>query len=187
MTLLLVLAYVAVAALLLNLCVASPWNASVKAGAIALVSLFYGATWFGIGSLQGWPTRQPMPEDFRVHWIAIDEPDKRTGSDGAIYFWLRALDEAELPTGEPRAHVLPYEQETAETARLALEALQGGKRLNGRLTMGLIDPGEADPDEDLASADEPAPSGSADLENRPRFTFREVAPPDLPPKPPTFP
>ena len=54
MSLLLALAYVAVAALLLNLNVTSAWSAPVKAAAIAVVSLLYGGTYLGIRTLEGW-------------------------------------------------------------------------------------------------------------------------------------
>ncbi len=126
MTVVLAICYAAVAALLLNLNVATAWSWRVKAGSIALVTLFYGATWIGLQSLEGWPTSQPVPERFRLQWVAIDEPDKRTGSDGAIYFWVRDLDGEEVAGGEPRAHVVPYDAGTADAAREALALLQGG-------------------------------------------------------------
>lgn len=184
MTVLLALAYAAVAALLLNLGLASAWDPRVKAGVILVVSLLYGGTYLGIRSLEGWPTAEPTPEDFRLHWIAVDEPDKKNGAEGAIYFWLRELDEADRPVGEPRAHVLPFDEETAGAAREALEMLQDGKRLNGRITLGLIDPAEDELDDSPAPRD---PAGQGQLttaEERLLFEFREVPPPDLPPKPP---
>ncbi len=183
MTLLLALAYAVVAALLLNLGLASRWSVRVKAGAVVLVSAFYGASYLGIRALEGWPTGEPLPADFRLQWISVEEPDKVTGSDGAIYFWVRALDEAGLPVGEPRAHTVPYDERTADEARAALEELQGGKRLVGRMTMGLIDPVERDPD--LASTpSEPTGEGSpTGAEERWLLEFREVPLPNLPSKP----
>ena len=184
MSLLLALGFVAVAALLLNLNVASAQSASVKAGAIVVVSVLYGGTYLGVRALEGWPTEEPLPEEFRVHWIAVDEPDKRSGAPGAIYFWVRELDEAGLPRGEPRAHVLSFDEATAEAAREALETLQGGKPLNGELVFG-----DGDSEEDLtdvvANARDPGNRPSlGPTEPRPRFRFREVPPPDLPTKPP---
>jgi hypothetical protein len=179
-TVLLALCYTALAALLLNLNVATAWSWRVKAGSIALVSVFYGATWFGLQALEGWPTAQPLPERFRLQWIAIDEPDKRSGSDGAIYFWVR-LDGDEVAGDEPRAHVVPYDGETADDAREALAMLQGGRRVEGRLTKGLIDTSVEE--SDAPDIGEEA-AGSGGLDDRPRFEFREVPPPDLPAKPP---
>ena len=187
MTVVLAICYAAVAALLLNLNVATAWSWRVKAGSIALVTLFYGATWIGLQSLEGWPTSRPVPERFRLQWVAIDEPDKRTGSDGAIYFWVRGLDGANGANGadgaggEPRAHVVPYDAGTADAAREALALLQGGRRVEGWLTKGPIDPGVEESDAEDAS--ETAP-GSGGVEERPRFEFREVPPPDLPAKSP---
>ncbi len=175
MTLLLALAYAAVAALLLNLGLASPWDPRLKAAAVVAVSLLYGGSYLGVRSLQGWPTSQSTPENFRVHWIAIDEPDKSSATDGAIYFWLRELDDGNLPTGEPRAHVLPFDAETAEAAREALEVLENGKQVNGRITLGILDPAdEASPD-----APRPLARGEGQLggdEARLVFEFREVPP-----------
>ena len=184
MTILLALAYAIIAALLLNLGLAAAWSARVKIGAVLLVSLFYGLTYLGIRALEGWPTGEPVPADFRLHWISIDEPDKATGSDGAIYFWVRSLDEAELPVGEPRAHVVPYDDETAGSAREALEQLQGGKRLNGQMTMNVIEPSEGEPEEASPFSDSSAGNDPEGPEERLIFEFREVPPPTLPSKPP---
>ena len=101
---LLSIAYAAVAALLLNLNLATRYAWWVKGAAIVLVSGLYAGSWSGLSGLMGWATVATMPEDFRVLWIAMDEPDKATKEPGFIYFWVRELDEAGLPVGEPRAH-----------------------------------------------------------------------------------
>ena len=129
MTLLLALGYAAIAALLLHLSIASTWSVRVKVAAIVLVTGFYGVTYAGLRQLEGWPTREPAPAEFRLHWVTVEEPDKQSGADGAIYLWLRALDAAGRPNGEPRAHALSYDEATADAAREAMAALQGGKRL----------------------------------------------------------
>ncbi len=184
MTILLAQAYAIVAALLLNLGLASAWSARVKAGVVVLVSLFYGATYLGIRAIEGWPTGVPLPGDFRLHWISIDEPDKTTGSDGAIYFWVRSLDEARLPVGEPRSHFVPYDQETADAAREALERMEGGKPLNGQMTMRMIDPSEGEPEEASTLGDSSQGNDSHGPEERMIFEFLDVPPPTLPAKSP---
>ena len=84
---LLVLSYVAIAALLLN------WNVSVKAplllkvAAIVLVTACYAFTYFGLREMQGWPTRGALPEHFRLHWIVVDDPDKDT-EDQVVQGWI---------------------------------------------------------------------------------------------------
>ncbi len=184
MTILLALAYAIIAALLLNLGLATAWSARVKVGAVLLVSLFYGMTYLGIRALEGWPTGEPLPGDFRVHWISVDEPDKASGSDGAIYFWVRSLDEAGLPIGEPRAHAVPYDEQTADAAREALARMEGGKRLDGRMTMTVIEPSERDPEEASVLSDAAVGNDPNGPEERLVFEFRDVPPPTLPAKPP---
>ena len=128
----LTLAYAAVAALLLNLNLATRWSAVVKVGAIVVVSGLYVVAWQGHRGLLGWATTEALPQEFRLHWITADEPDKKTGADGTIYYWIRALDEAGLPDGEPRAYRARWTEETAQVAEAALEHLGEGQLLNGR-------------------------------------------------------
>ena len=110
--------------------------------------------------------------------MTVEEPDKQTGADGAIYLWLRGLDEHGRPEGEPRAHALSYDQATADEARKALAALQGGKRLNGHLTRGHMDPSDREDDGDAIP---PGADGDDGAEPS-HFEFLEIPPPDLPPK-----
>ncbi|MCH2173433.1 hypothetical protein MK489_21875 [Myxococcota bacterium] len=182
MSLGLILCYVAVAALLLNLNVASAWGWKVKTGAILLVSALYVVTWFGIQGLEGWPTGNPPPERFRLQWLTIDEPDPSAGEDGAIFFWLRYFDRSGRES-EPRAHVLPYDDSTVRSAREALELLQRGKRVEGRLTMQPIEPNREQPEEQKGGSERTL-STRGGLEDRPHFEFREMPPPDLPAKRP---
>jgi hypothetical protein len=182
MSLALAICYAAIAALLLNLNVASSWSFKVKAAAILLVTAFYGVTWYGIIGLEGWPTREQMPERFQLQWVAIDEPDASHDSDGAIYFWVRHF-EAGGRGGEPRAYAIPYDDPSADAARDALALLQEGKRVEGRMTLQALEPNR-DPDEEEAAsepAEIPAGGGPADL---PAFEFREMPPPELPAKAP---
>ena len=167
-------AYVAVAALLLNLNLATRWSGAVKVGAIVLVSGLYFVAWQGHRGLLGWATSEPLPEEFRVHWITADEPDKKTGADGVIYFWLRTLDEAGLPTGEPRAYRVPWEEAIAKVAEAALEQLGEGQLLNGSRI------------EEVSAASLEAPDARTVYEGEEsgesHFEFIRVIPPPLPPK-----
>ncbi|MFB3107450.1 MAG: hypothetical protein ACE1ZA_21360, partial [Pseudomonadales bacterium] len=56
------IAYAAVAALLLNLNLATRWSGAVKTGAILLVSGLYIGAWQGHQALLGWATPGAMPE-----------------------------------------------------------------------------------------------------------------------------
>ena len=182
MSLGLALCYVAVAALLLNLNVASGWSWKVKAGAIVLVSGLYGFTWLGIQSLEGWPAEEPMPQRFQLQWVAIDEPDPSDRAAGGIYFWIRHF-QANGRTTEPRAYVLPYDDENADSAREALTLLQEGKRIEGRMTMQALEPDATRTADEVEEVDDGRVPGSGPPD-RPRFEFREMPPPDLPPKAP---
>ena len=175
-------AYVAVAALLLNLNLGTRWSLPVKIGAIVAVTGLYAVAWHGHKALMGWASGDPLPDDFRVHWVTIDEPDKETGASSTIYFWVRALDAAGLPEGEPRAYRVPWDEATAEAAEAALAQLESGELLNGRISRQIVDP-DAEPRQ-VEGADYAGDSlASATSGVRPRFEFSRVPPPTLPPKP----
>jgi hypothetical protein len=178
--LLLTLAYVAVAALLLNLNLASRSSRAVKAVAILMVSLLYLGAWHGYRGLVGWPSPDPLPDDFRVLWISIEDPDKVSGEPGAIYYWVRELDAGGLAAGPPRAFSVPWDEDDAEAAQSALDGMEDGETFDGRRTrmpMAQIE------EEHSAIDDEGGVRASLGEEDRrPSFEFVSVAPPTLPAK-----
>lgn len=178
----LTVAYVAVAALLLNLNLATRWNVFVKAGAVVLVTALYAVAWQGHKGLLGWATGESLPDEFRVHWITIDEPDKAAGTAGTIYYWARELDAAGLPHGQPRAHRVRWDEATAEAAEAALQQLEDGELLNGRISRQIVDSVAPPPPVDGADYGGDLASGSSG--DRPQFEFSRVPPPALPSKPP---
>ena len=173
------IAYAGIAALLLNLNLATQYSVVVKTLTIALITGFYVMAWQGHQSLLGWATPSDFPEEFRLHWITIDEPNKSTGEAGTIYFWLRSLDEAGLAMGEPRAHRLPWDEKTAEAAQEALSTLEGGELLNGRISRQMMAPIE---EADQSTPNEGSPEISGSDGFRPQFEFARVPPPALPAK-----
>ena len=176
------LAYAIIVALLLNLGLASRWGLAVKLGAIVVASGFYVAAFEGHKQLMGWATSAVMPEQFRLHWITIEEPDKASRSPGSIFFWISELDAAGLVASEPRAHRLPWDEATAQAAEDALDALTEGEPLNGFISRGAVTAG-GDPTARGESAGRSAsPSGGDGPQLG--FEFRRVPPPTLPPKPP---
>ena len=176
---LLSIAYAAVAALLLSLNLATRYAVWVKVLAILLVTGLYGATWAAWNGMLGWATPAALPMEFRVLWITMDEPDKRTHEPGAIFFWIRELDEAGLPIGAPRAHRIPWSEDAAETAQAALNELEEGELLNGRLGRNLVGEGET-PNDQADYAGDSSVTGAGG--ERPQFEFLRVPPPSLPPK-----
>jgi len=173
------LAYTAVAALLLTLNLATPYARWVKVSAIAGVTVLYAATWLSLGGLMGWASPDPMPESFRVLWITTDEPDKAGDNPGTIYFWVRALDEAGLPVGAPRAHRVPWSEATAEAAEAAMAQIEEGELLNGRIGRGLVSESERKTEESGYAGDDAVTGGGGE---RPEFEFTRVPPAALPPK-----
>ena len=180
MTVALSLAYAAIVALLLNLGLASRWGLAVKLGAVVVASGFYIIAFEGHKQLMGWATSTVMPEQFRLHWITIEEPDKASRSPGSIFFWVSELDAAGLVASEPRAHRLPWNEATAQAAEEALAALTEGEPLNGFLSRGAITAEEDPAGQERSTTASSNPSGNDGPQ--PSFEFRRVPPPSLPPK-----
>ena len=178
----LAVAYAVVAALTFNLNLRSAWSRGVKTATLAAVGALFFVSFWSLKGMLGWPTSEDLPEEFRLHWITVVDPDKVTGDDGAIYFWVRGLDPAGLPVGEPRAHRVVWSERAAEEASEALVELQGGTPLNGFVTREMIDPVEDAMEiegEDYLG-DEFLLSGEGGA--RVSFEFRRAPLPTLPPK-----
>ena len=142
------------------------------------MAFFYVLTWLGYKQVLGWPSMQEIPEDFRLIWVSIDEPDKLTKKKGKIYLWIRYVDEANIPFGKPRAFSLVWNEENHKIAQSALLKLKDGIQLNGIKTYGVL---EADKFDERSNPYEESVSSSSE-EGNPSFEFKEVTPPSLPPK-----
>jgi hypothetical protein len=165
---------------LLNLNLATRFSPWLKGAAIVVVSGLYVGSWFGYQGLLGWASPDPLPEDFRVMWITMDEPDKATGEAGTIYFWVRELDEAGLPMGAPRAHQITWDEESAEAAQQALDRMDEGELLNGRMSRNVVEDEPVAAEEGADYAGEQSVAG--DGGQQPDFEFIRVPPPTLPAK-----
>jgi hypothetical protein len=173
----LTLAYTAIAALLLNLNLSTRFSPWLKTAGIIVVSALYAGSWYGYQGLRGWASPDPLPENFRVLWITMDEPDKAAGGPGTIYFWVRELDAAGLPSGVPRAHRVRWNESSAEAAQHALERMDDGELLNGRTGPDAADTLRAGSESAYA-----AQASIAEGDRRPEFEFFRVPAPTLPPK-----
>ena len=89
--LLLGIAYAVVAALLLNLNLASPWRREIKLAAIFLVTALYVGAYIGAQNLRGWAIAEPPASPFKLHWAVIEEPDKVNGTPGRIYILAQPM------------------------------------------------------------------------------------------------
>ena len=181
--LLLTLAYVVVAALLLNLNLATRYNSWIKGAVIVFTTGLYAGTWYGYKEMTGWASTVSLPETFRVLWISIDEPLKSGDEPGYIFYWVRRLDEAGLPVGSPRAHRVEWDEASAEAAENVLSALESGEERNGRLSRSLVVNEQSDDVAELADqGEEQSVSGVGG--GIVSIEFLEVPPRTLPAKPP---
>lgn len=104
----LIISYILIAFLLLSLNLYSKWSWPIKAGSILLVSVFYVISYFSFPPLLGWPTSDSnLPERFKLIAAHIEEPDKITGNEGAIYLWVSDMTAARK-SREPRAYKLAF-------------------------------------------------------------------------------
>lgn len=103
----LIAAYLLIGLILLSINIYSNWSWKVKAATIVITSLFYLVTYFSYPQLLGWPTSENPPERFRLISSHVQQPDKLTGEDGAVFLWVTQIDDlsAKKP---PRAHRLEY-------------------------------------------------------------------------------
>ena len=182
--------YVAIAALLLSLNLASLWHWGIKAAAVAITTVFFGVSYLSTAGLIGWPSEARLPGRFQLQWATVVEPDKLDGLPGSIYLWVEALDENNIPAGTPRAFRVPYSRELADRIGHAKERIEQGKEQAG--TARDLDLPEGEPDEDrrLTAApprrDEPGSTGdpAAFIQHMPSIEFEDMPPPALPPKRP---
>jgi len=145
-------AYVAIAILLLSLNVASRWRWWIKGAAIVVTGGFFAVSYFAIVSMLGWPTADRMPGRFTLLATEVVEPDRFIGTDGAIYLWLRELDENNVPVGPPRGYEIVYTEPLADAADAAQEMLDAGEAVEGEFGEAEETPeGEAAPGEGAAN------------------------------------
>jgi len=107
-----------------------PWG--VKALAVVATSAFYVVVFFRTQGLLGWSAHEAVPARFQLLWARTVEPDLADNVPGAIHLWLEELDDANLPSGEPRAYRLPYSQTLARKVEAARVEIMAGRPQGGR-------------------------------------------------------
>ena len=178
---LLALSYALLAALLLNIWIATKWSTAFKISLVMVTTLLYVGTYVGLRDIQGWPSTDPLPDSFRLLWARIDEPDKRSGKEGNIYLWVQKLDVAERLTGEPRAYRLPYRLDLAENVQSAMNKTGQGTLLNGKMTRGLLK--ESDNDMQSTTGETQGDADATSIgDGRALLEFSEVPRTQLPAK-----
>ena len=133
-----------------------------------------------------------------VHWVVVEEPDKKTKEKGAIYVWVTSLDNPKedrsssgwrnfflsfSPTneGHPRAHVVPYSKAKHEESDGVLTKIKGGKIVIGE--RGETGEGEAEGEGTGDGEGGPqGPQGGGSFSRSDGITFHELPPTKLPKK-----
>lgn len=128
----LVLAYVLLSTLLLVVMIFLPIPRWLKVGAIVAASLLYVGVFFATQRLLGWSAPVAVPDRFQVLWTRVIEPNPSRNNPGAIHLWVEELDDANLPSGEPRAFRLPYSVDLARRVSMAQEEIDEGRPQGGR-------------------------------------------------------
>ena len=141
-------AFFILSSLLLWLVIGAKGHWLIKASVISFVLYFCVSIDFSLENLLGWPSGQPLPDKFQVHWVEIREPDKKTKEQGAIYVWATNSSEfykkdglndwrklfmsfQSYDPGEPRAYRLSYSKEDHKKAQQAIELIKGGSKVVG--------------------------------------------------------
>ncbi|MFT5132074.1 MAG: hypothetical protein ACI9SC_000537 [Gammaproteobacteria bacterium] len=128
----LITAYILIALLLLSLNLYSRWSWQVKTATIVVTTLFYIVTYLSFSPLLGWPTKQLPPTNFRLIAAHVQQPDKVTGDEGAIYLWLAHINDLSI-NSPPRAYEFPYTNGLYEKIVNAKAKLNKGVPLLGEI------------------------------------------------------
>lgn len=101
------IAYILLAALLLNLNIYTRQPLWIKLGTILVTVAFYYVTYSSLKNFGGWPASAALPQEFVVLAARVDEPDEKIDKKGAVYLWLLPL-KGDKVKNAPRAYRLPY-------------------------------------------------------------------------------
>ncbi|MBW8725535.1 MAG: hypothetical protein JF625_10320 [Inquilinus limosus] len=125
-------AYVLLSAILLVVLVRLPIRRLFKIAAILAASAAYVAVFFTTQGLLGWSAPVAVPARFQVLWTRVLEPNPSRGQPGAVHLWLEELDDSNLPSGVPRAYLLPYSPELAGRVSAAQAEIEKSHPQGGR-------------------------------------------------------
>ena len=193
------LVFFVLSSLLLWLVIGAKGHWLFKAGVISFVLYFCISVGLSLGSLLGWPAGQPLPEEFKVHWIQIKEPNKRTGSEGSIYVWATSLGKYYKEDGwdgwrrmfvffknydptEPRAYRVNYSREMHERAEGALGKIMRGESVGGKNKGKGEGEGEGEGEDKGTGKNGGGKKGGGSLSKSDDIIFHELPPTKLPDK-----
>lgn len=130
--LMLVIAYVFLAALLLLVLFYSRLSFWLKCLLTLVACGFYGLSYHTWQQAQGWPSHTQLPKRFLLHAAVIEEPNPKTIPKGRLFIWASDL-KGNRPADTPRAYSLPYSKEVHSTLEDALRNLRNGNMQMGEL------------------------------------------------------
>ncbi len=123
--------YVVMGVLLLSASLKAPLAWLLKAAAIVVTSVFFVEVFFATKGLLGWPGSGRLPPRFQLLWTRVVEPDPKVADAGAIYLWVEAVDENNVPSGVPRSYRLPYTKPMADRSLKARDEIMSGNPQEG--------------------------------------------------------
>jgi len=151
-----------------------------------------------LSGFAGWPSEERLPQKFIVHWIVVEEPDKKTKEKGAIYVWVTSIGGDDSPVSnqwrrffvalspptlrQPRSHVVPYSKKKHEESEGVLTQIRSGKTVIGEKGVkgkGDGEDGDGSGDRDNGSEKR---NGGGSFSQSDDLTFHELPPPRLPKK-----
>jgi hypothetical protein len=189
------LSYALLGVTLLVILVFARFDWRLKAGLIALVTVFYFVDFRAARSLLGWASPEALPAHFKLLGARIVEPHSLAGDAGAIFLFIEEVDQDNFPSGDPRLFRLPYDAKLAERTEAAVKASAEGTPQGGRTAdFGAGGGGASEPtnrevtpsDVTVTSGGDPMSGGPSDPQvNRDGahgVLFSPLAPPKLPPK-----
>lgn len=121
-----IIAYIALAVLLLGLNLYSSWSWFVKLICNIIVVGFFWVVYHSWPAVQGWPTDRDLPDNFYLHAVNVAEPD-------SIYLWGTEFTQG-LGQTVPRAYRLPYSPALHDKVDKATRKLRKGLPVVGQIT-----------------------------------------------------
>ncbi len=121
----LIICYVFLGFLLILFNLKTTFHWVLKAIMIVIVTFFYTLTYNSFKNLAGWPTKDVLPERFRLVGAQIYEPNALINSEGAIYLWVTNMNNL-AGLGTPRSYEITYSKKDHEKVSKALVSLKNG-------------------------------------------------------------
>jgi len=95
-----------------------------------ILSMSSLAVWNTIYVFSGWPTYEPLPSKFRLHYAVVNEPNR--DSLGSIKLWVTSKYEGRsllenIDKTQPRAYSIPYSRENHKQIKDALQGIKNGQ------------------------------------------------------------